>query len=483
MKTALVPLAAILLIPSIGLSQDMVDVYTRPTIPSRAALNRLNLKEGWRTYVGMDGTRDHIFGVQILGDQILVQNRSGVITLIDAEDGSILWRAQPGKTYMVGEDVAHNRRSVFAVRGGELYALDRKTGKLQWEMTLPHGVSATPFADNERLYLCLLTKELYAYDLPETVLANLKAPTNFNAANPEAMALEKAELGSQTDAAHAQGSNTLPPPMHVWTYSAETRLEKAPLSSGKLLALSGVDGIYFACAKINGRPLYRFRAEAPVTAPLGQYNDTAFMASQDTNLYAVDIVGGRLKWRFTAGGPILLKPEIEDDGVYVSPFAGGLFRIDRETGTRIWRNPTAGRFVAANKKFVYAMDRTGRLLVLDKAHGNVLSALDVRGFVFPVSNERTDRIILAANNGLILCLHDRDYPQLVKMKTSADVLRDYASAAAEEVAPAPEKGKAPSVGETAPAPQKGKAPAAGASKKAAPAPKTKPKKDEDDDDQ
>ena len=28
----------------------------------------------------------------------------------------------------------------------------------------------------------------------------------------------------------------------------------------------------------------------------------------------------------------------------------------------------------------------------------------------PISNEMTDRLYLASNDGLLICLHDRDYP-------------------------------------------------------------------------
>ena len=34
----------------------------------------------------------------------------------------------------------------------------------------------------------------------------------------------------------------------------------------------------------------------------------------------------------------------------------------------------------------------------------------------PVSNELTDRIYLASNDGLLLCLHDRDYAKPVRVK-------------------------------------------------------------------
>src|SRR5262249_8233302 len=65
-------------------------------------------------------------------------------------------------------------------------------------------------------------------------------------------------------------------------------------------------------------------------------------------------------------------------------------------------------FLAVNSKVVYATDRSRRLLMLDRARGTQLNSLDTRDFVVPIANELTDRIYLAANNGLFMCLHDRD---------------------------------------------------------------------------
>jgi hypothetical protein len=73
-------------------------------------------------------------------------------------------------------------------------------------------------------------------------------------------------------------------------------------------------------------------------------------------------------------------------------------------------NREADRFVAANPKFVYAADVSGRLVVLDRATGLRLSTYEgTRDFTVPFSNALNDRIYLAANNGLILCLHDHEY--------------------------------------------------------------------------
>ena len=68
---------------------------------------------------------------------------------------------------------------------------------------------------------------------------------------------------------------------------------------------------------------------------------------------------------------------------------------------------------------MYATDASGRLLVLDRNRGTQLAGYDPGDFVVPISNESTDRLYLASNDGLLLCLHDRDYAVPVRMKTVA----------------------------------------------------------------
>jgi hypothetical protein len=143
---------------------------------------------------------------------------------------------------------------------------------------------------------------------------------------------------------------------------------------------------------------------------MAQYGKTAYLASRDYHVYGLEMVAGRILWRFTADRSIFRKPIATDEDLYITPERGGLFRVNRETGERIWRNPEAERFLAHHRTLVYAMDRYGQFLVLDRARGTQLGSLDLRDFIVPITNELTDRIYLAANDGLIVCLHDRAYP-------------------------------------------------------------------------
>ena len=118
--------------------------------------------------------------------------------------------------------------------------------------------------------------------------------------------------------------------------------------------------------------------------------------------------------------PVTRRPIALEKDVYVTSGARSMARLDRRSGAPLWKvlrgrdvlpnNSEADRFLAANPKFVYAADRVGNLLGPRERQGQYPEfARHARDWVFPVPNEYTDRLFLAANNGVIVCLHDRDY--------------------------------------------------------------------------
>jgi outer membrane protein assembly factor BamB len=225
-------------------------------------------------------------------------------------------------------------------------------------------------------------------------------------------------IGALSSATQAiQGAVTGRQPVLVWEYLAEARLEIPPVVAQEHVVVAGTDGTFAALGKLDGRLLYKFKAENSLSAPMGQYAELAYVPSEDFSLYSLDTSAGRILWRFLGGGPILRKPSVNDESIFVSPERSGLYRISRETGLTLWRNATAEQFLAANRKFVYATDRSGRLLILDRTRGSQLAVYDgTRDFVVPISNELTDRLYLASNDGLLISLHDRDYPTPLKLK-------------------------------------------------------------------
>jgi outer membrane protein assembly factor BamB len=405
-------------------------VYTRPEPPPREVLDRLNLQLRWRTYLPMDGSRDGLANVQMLGRDMLVQTRSGLVALLDAETGVTRWRTRVGLPYRVVGEPAANSRTVLVINNTILYALDRASGAVQWEHRLPGGVTASPVVDEDFIYIPVANGRLYSFLLPRMDLLALQAKGLVaSEERPVSKIYEKNRLSTgnigplSSVRATSIPEETGAQPVKAWE-TVTGLLEQPPLITRDSLLAVKPDGTAAGITKLTRDragvgDLYRFAADGPITVPAGQYGDMAYLGSQDRNVYALNINTGRVPWRFTAGQPVTREPVPLEKDVYVTAGPNGMTRLDRADGIALWRvprgdrvlesNPEADRFLAANPKFVYATDRSGRLLVLDRRLGHKLSGYDFRDFTFPVVNDYTDRLYLASNHGLVVCLHDKEY--------------------------------------------------------------------------
>jgi hypothetical protein len=196
-------------------------------------------------------------------------------------------------------------------------------------------------------------------------------------------------------------------------------VHKASLLTAESILLPGARGVVTGMTRIDPKQFFRLPLDADILLQPGQYAETGFVAAQDANLYAIHIDSGRILWRFTDGTPFAQPPAANDHGVFLATERKGMYCVDRENGDLKWRNADAGRFIASNSKFVYAADRSNRFLVLDRERGTTLSTFDMRDFVFPITNDRTDRVYLGAHNGLLISLHDRDFEKPLLLKKEA----------------------------------------------------------------
>src|SRR5713226_8046576 len=98
-------------------AEDLSNLYTRPSPPSREALDRLS--------------------VQVLEKDLFVQTRGGVFLVVNAETGEVKWRTRVGEVYRPVHPVAYNSRIVFAVSDTDDYALDRTDGHTLWVFRMP----------------------------------------------------------------------------------------------------------------------------------------------------------------------------------------------------------------------------------------------------------------------------------------------------------------------------------------------------------
>jgi hypothetical protein len=161
---------------------------------------------------------------------------------------------------------------------------------------------------------------------------------------------------------------------------------------------------------------------SPATAMVAD-GSAGFLSLSDGSVIGIDLAfggtnnRGALKqvWRANVGGPMNRRPIISTTSLYVGGTASGISRIDRKTGTLTMRTAIEDdAILSVNDESIYTRTRNGIVRVYDKnaptdpatQFSYPLGEVALPGFDIPVTNAVSDRIILASDNGLLVCLRD-----------------------------------------------------------------------------
>jgi outer membrane protein assembly factor BamB len=423
------------LIVTAATAQPPVRFYTNPSPPPREVLDRLNLTLAWSVKLPTDGRPDGLATIQMISggarEKLLVQTRRGLVVLLDAETGDTLWRTQVGGYTEEAQFAAGGTaENLFLIRrefvhvlnhatGKErLYTIDNRVGLVRFGQPVLYAATSAPVARGDMVFSAQGTR-VGGYDVPNFAAAERhaaqeagakappKAPPPKNGGKP---AIPPGDYGvpprpPAVERPQRESSLQLDP---VWsTITYDVRILTTPVLTEDTVAVVGTDGTFISLNLHNGRERDRYKLSGDVAAPMGQHGKLVYIGTLDHVVYALNADRLTVRWRYMTGGPVHRQPRVTDADVFVNAERWGLARVDRLSGEEVWRNQRAELFLAATHNLVYALDRHGELLILDYARGTTLAQYNVAGYTFPYSNEQTDRVILGAHDGSLICLHHR----------------------------------------------------------------------------
>lgn len=279
-----------------------------------------------------------------VGDALLVQARTGQLSLVDPETGAVRWRYP--------ED-DHGDRPFYAtpvVDGDSVYLVDYK-GRVTrldvgsglpaqaWEVEAGHQVVATPLLLGDSLHVPTEHGDIVVLD----------------AAGAEQRRVRTADRRIWGSPAGAGGD-----------------LYVTDLDHGSTLALDGS----------TGDEVWEQEASGASAADLALDGDRLFVGSFDRRLHALETgSNGAEAWAFEGDGWFVGRPLAAGGTVYGVTMRGTVYAIDREAGTQQWLyHLEGGEFrsapVIVDGKLVVAA-RDGRIVVLDAATGAESALQDV----------------------------------------------------------------------------------------------------------
>lgn len=370
------------------------------TLPTSRMLARFGLERAWWSQATLDVGQDRVRYMVLDEQSLYVQSSGGIITAFDSETGQKRWAVQLGRHNLPSQACVSNDDKVLAIVGTTLYALDKITGELIWKLSLPNSASTSPSVDNSRLYYGTLDGSVYAYDL------------------------KKIE--------ELHNDNLLPQWTNVallWRYKAAGEITTQAISNDLTLNFASRDNSLYALTAANRKLQWQFETDQPVSAPLGHSPGFVYLASEDFNVFCIKQDTGSVRWQFVAGLPIRKEVRIIENNCYVFPHRGGVFCISKISGERRWKKPYMEDFIGATKNLVFLTDNQGQISILASSDGAPIGSLPLNDFSIRYGNELTDRLYIATESGLIVCLREqnKEFPTYHMFPERQPILPEFAS--------------------------------------------------------
>ena len=375
MKSFLRVLTAVAMAVICAVTPAIAQLKGDPALPTHQQLSRLGLERAWWAQSILNPHRDKVRHVSIDEDMVYVQATSGVTTAFDAETGQQLWAIQLGRFDQPSFPAISNEDLALIIVGSTMYGIEKRTGKTSWTLILPGQPSTGPAVDEKNVYFGALDGMLYAYSLRK--IHKLY----------EDRLLPKWSMDAQ-----------------IWTYKAGKEITSPPITTGRVVNFASRDGSLYSVTAAARKLVYQLETDKAIVAPLSRLDNTMFMASEDNTLFALNLFNGRVEWEFTSGLPIRKTPWALVNDLYVVPDRGGMYSLNPATGERRWWKPELSNFIAMSGQSVAASDEEGNLVMVTRDKGETIGSLSLRRFNVRTGNDRTDRIYMATESGLVICL-------------------------------------------------------------------------------
>ena len=278
----------------------------------------------------------------IAGDSIYVGDDDGRVLALALEDGSERWGYQTGATVSTSPAVVADR--VYTVNAdGMVYALEQENGERRWQVRLDSSVSIAPVVVDGVVYVGTDDGTVKAIDA-DTGTADWTVEPEEPAAVTSISVADDVVVGSAAGdvrtLSRADGAVQ-------WNRSLES-VAAQPASIVSLSIDTGTRAVIAACERgtvvalehDDGTSRWHFDTGARLETAPAIAHGSAYVASTDLSVYAIDLLSGAERFRFDTGGSTPTAPAVIDGVCCVGTDDGVLYALDAADGTARWRYDT-----------------------------------------------------------------------------------------------------------------------------------------------
>lgn len=202
------------------------------------------------------------------GEHIYVADRSRRLTCLKRKDGSVLWQSKDGSTIR-DAPIAAAGNLVYLHQNGNLTSRRMDTGALNWTVTLPSNLRASPqksytspAATEDQIFVTTLSGQLLAYGSEHgNILWSYDCGSPIYAPPSSDGSLVFATASSGTVYCLNAEAGTL-----VWSYHVGSVISTAPVIAGTRLVVTANRGDIILLDRLTGQELWSDRLRGRITA-------------------------------------------------------------------------------------------------------------------------------------------------------------------------------------------------------------------------
>jgi outer membrane protein assembly factor BamB len=298
---------------------------------------------------------------------IVTLTSNGILSAIDAETGSVLWKAEAGDSRLESYGPGVSDESVVATNGNSVYVFDLTTGNLLASRKLAFTPTGTPTAVLGKAVVPSIEGRLIAYDI-----ANAKIP-----------------------------------PI-VLRSGSENRLGVARSADRDFLAWSMGSKLFMAKIGESPRLWTSIALGEPVAnVPVTSQNGFVFCGREGTVVHCTTERDDSILWRTRLAVQVSKAPVVGQNLALIMSDDGLLFALDLKTGISVWEQAASNikEVVSIGKQHAYVTNSSNALVALDLTTGLETSrAPVVTPTVLP--NSISDRLYFITPKGQLTCLRE-----------------------------------------------------------------------------